>query len=131
MIEIGRTKIVAVRVRKPNGELVPAFNSDDTPVTKVVSDQIHRVTRSVLKGQFGCDKDRRLVVGLEAGDLLTLRPQGTRQQVSVEIMKVYEWVLHCRAVSTHMAKLREKKAAKNAARRKQRWKRDLRQPVKG
>ena len=129
MIEIGRSKIVAVRTRARDGKLKPAFNADNTPKTKVISDQIFRVTRNVLKGRFGCDKDRKLVIGLEAGDLLTLRPQGTRQQVAVELIKVYEWVLQCRAMSAHMNRMRERKAAKQQVRAERRWKHELRKAV--
>jgi hypothetical protein len=99
---------------------------DGTFRTKIVSDQVHRVTRATLKGHFGRDKDRKLVVGLEAGDLLTLRPQGTHQQVAVEIMKIYEWVIHCRAMNAHMNRMRERKAAKQQARIERR----LRRPIK-
>lgn len=128
MIEIGRTKIVAVRKRdKATKKLVAVFGAGDVPETRVVSDQVWRVTRHVLNGRFGPDRDRRLVVGFIQGDLLALRPQGTRQQVTVELKEVYEWVLHRKAMSTHMEKMRKRKEAKSIARAERR----LRRPLKG
>lgn len=128
MIEIGRTKIVAVRKRdKATKKLVPVHGAGDVPETRVVSDQVWRVTRNVLSGRYGPDRDRKLVVGFVQGDLLAMRPQGTRQQVTVELMEVYEWVLHRKAMIAHMNKMRERKAAKALARAERR----LRRPLKG
>ena len=117
MITIGHTKIVAVRRRdKATGKVVPVYENEQ-PVTRVEASEVWRVTRSALNGQFGPDRSRKLVVGFISGDLLALRPQGTRQQVNVELKEVYAWVLHRKAMSAHMEKMRERKAAKEAARR--------------
>lgn len=117
MIEIGTTKIRVVRKRdKTSGKLRPVFGPDDKSLTKIVSDEVWRITRGTLSGRYGRDRDRKLVVGFVQGDLLALRPQGTRQQVEVDLMEVYQWVLHRKAMTAHMLKLRERKAAKAQAR---------------
>lgn len=126
MIEIGTTKIRVVRKRdKTSGKLLPVFGADDKPLTKIVSDEVWRVTRGALSGRYGRDRDRKLVVGFVQGDLLALRPQGTRQQVEVDLMEVYQWVLHRKATTAHMLKLRERKAAKAQARIERRLRRPL------
>lgn len=126
MIEIGATKIRVVRRRdKVTKKLVPAHGPGDQILTKVVSDEVWRVTRGTLSGRYGRDRDRKLVVGFVQGDLLALRPQGTRQQVEVDLMEVYQWVLHRKAMTAHMQKLRERKAAKTQARIERRLRRPL------
>jgi len=127
MIEIGINRIRAMRKRdKTSGKLLAIFGADDKPLTKIVSDEVWRVTRGTLTGRYGRDRDRKLVVGFVQGDLLALRPQGTRQQVEVDLMEVYQWVLHRKATTAHMLKLRERKAAKTQARIERR----LRRPIK-
>ena len=117
MITIGINRIRAMRKRdKTSGKLLAIFGADDKPLTKIVSDEVWRVTRGTLTGRYGRDRDRKLVVGFVQGDLLALRPQGTRQQVEVDLMEVYQWVLHRKATTAHMLKLRERKAQRVAQR---------------
>lgn len=103
MIEIGRTRSVAVR-RKVAGRLQP------TGETKIVSRQIWAVTKDELGGHFGPDARRKLIVGLTDGDVLVMYPKGTRQRVSATLKDVYRFLIQCRANRTQLEKARERKA---------------------
>lgn len=121
MIEIGTRRTVVVKTRdKATRKLVPKFDELSRPVTKTVSDRVRRVTREELGGQFGPDKHRKLVVELVEGDLLTLRPQGTRQEVTMEIKDVYRYLLRCAAAKKVLEKARERKIAKQARKERER-----------
>jgi len=117
MIEIGKRRIRQVKTRdKKSGKLVQKFDALDQPITTVVSDKVLRVTREELGGAFGKDKRRKLVVGLEAGDVITLRPQGTRQLVQLKLVDVYRFALRCSAQRKVLEKARERKITKQAQR---------------
>jgi len=123
MIEIGLSRERTVRVRKtlPDGKrvLVPKFDGQDNPITQIVAQEVTRVTRESLDGSFGCDRGRKLVVSLKAGDLLVLRPHKTRQEVSAPFDEIYRWMLQRKANVLHLQKAREtkaKRAVKRAAR---------------
>lgn len=128
MIEIGATRIVAVR-RRQGGKLVPIFSGKDEPLTKVMASEVFRVTRGVLNGSFGRDRNRKLVVGLVAGDLLSLRPQGTRQEVTVALADIYAWVLRSRSQRQQLEKARERKAKLDAQRAERRARAEARRKV--
>lgn len=115
MIEIGKTRQIVIRTKR-GGKLVPVHDAQDRPLTRIVAAEVQRVTRENLGGMFGPDANRRLVVGLRAGDLLTLRPQGTRQEVAVSLKDVYRWALQARANRQLLERARDAKARKDAAR---------------
>lgn len=115
MIEIGKTRIVPVRT-KSGGKLFTVYDEQDKPVTKVVASEVCRVTRETLGGNFGTDQNRRLVVSLKAGDILSLRPQGTRQEVTVALKDVYRWAIQARANRALLEKARAAKARKQELR---------------
>lgn len=128
MIEIGSTRIIPVR-RRQGRHLVPVLGPDGQPETRPVASEVLRVTREVLGGHFGLDRNRKLVVGLRNGDLLSLRPQGTRQEVQVPLADVYAWALRSRALNAQLKKARERKAIldqKRAERRQAAYTRKLR-----
>ena len=77
-----------------------------TPLNKPV----HRVTRGALDDKHGADKARRLVATLADGDLLILRPQGTRRPESLSLFDVYEMAIRYRVNCARLEKAREKKA---------------------
>ncbi len=85
---------------------------------------LRRVTRSALERHFCRDAGRKLVVSLRAGDLLELRPKGTRQAVTARLADIYAWMLRSQAVHRRMTNLRERKARKE----QQRAERRLRHP---
>ncbi len=77
---------------------------------------------------FGPDRGKRLVVTITpnpSGDLLSLRPEKTQRTETVALSDVYRWAIQCRVNAVSMAKLREKKAKKAAAKAEAKWKRSL------
>jgi len=113
MITIGQAALKPVRRRdKATGKLVPVFDAGSQPVTRIVSNEVVRVTRDILGGSFGPDRNRKLVVKLAAGDVLVLWPQGTRQKVSIEISQVYRQALQYKAQVAMLEKARKRKAQK-------------------
>lgn len=89
---------------------------------------VSRRTGTELGGQFGTDHGRPLVVTLtpnSEGDLITLRPLGTRRQESVRVEDVYQWILRCKAARAQLDRARaalerareRKRARQEAARR--------------
>jgi hypothetical protein len=120
MIEIGKTKIVPVRTRTKGKDGKVKFHikhgPDGQPETKVVNADVWRVCRDPLGGLYGRDKHRRLVVGLVAVDQIILYPQGTRQEVRVNLKDIYAWALRSRALRSQLERARERKDKLKAAR---------------
>jgi hypothetical protein len=79
-----------------------------TPLTK----PCRRVTRGALDWHFGKDSGRRLVAELAPGDLLTLRPLGTRRPETVSLFDVHAWAIRCRVNHALLEKARAAKATK-------------------
>jgi hypothetical protein len=111
MIIIGAKRQRPVRKRE-NDKLVPVFDQHDQPVMKLVASEVVRVTRQPLGGHFGLDKSRRLVVALRDGDILELRPEGTRQASRMAIADIYAYMLRCESNRRQLEKARSRKAAK-------------------
>lgn len=86
-----------------------------TPLDKP-SRSVTRLTEGELGGQFGKDKRRRLTVCLAFGDIVILRPHGTRRSECVRLIDLYSYALRCKANKAQMERLRERKAKKEAAR---------------
>jgi len=122
MIVIGSKKLRAVKKRH-NGKLVPVFDERDQPVTRLVASEVVRVTREPLGGCYGRDKRRRLVVALRDGDLLELRPEGTRQASSMKLSDVYAYMLRCAANIRVLERARKRKASKSRQRESARMRR--------
>ncbi len=81
---------------------------------------------------FGPDRGKRLVVTITpnpSGDLLTLRPEKTQRTETVALSDVYRWAIQCRVNAVTMAKLREKKAKKAAAKIERARQREIRRPI--
>ena len=64
-----------------------------TPLLKTV----FRETSGALTGAYGPDRGRKLIAGLAPGDLVEMRPKGTRRAVRVSIFDVYRYAVACRA----------------------------------
>ncbi len=79
------------------------------------------ITRGTLGGQFGRDKNHRLVVVLAAGDVIAMRPAKTKRTVTGTAQDVYRYLLRC-AVNAfhHKVKDYKKTMSLKAARRKAR-----------
>jgi len=127
MIEIGKQKTKAVRYRVKvvdNGTIKYKLHTRTEPsgeaVTRVTSDEVWRVTREVLGGAFGRDRARKLVVGFVAPDLLSLRPQGTRQEVKLQLVDVYRFALRCAANRKQLELARVRKEKKDRERERRR-----------
>lgn len=70
-----------------------------------------RMTRAVLGGAFGTDKKHELVVGLEAGDIISFRPARTQRKVTATAVQLYRAVLQWQANVANLEKARARKAA--------------------
>lgn len=82
-----------------------------TPLRKPVS----RKTTTELGGQFGPDRGRPMVVTLTpnpGGDLLGIRPLGTRREESVRLEDVYQWIIRFRAANAQLDRARAVRARK-------------------
>lgn len=91
---------------------------------------VRRVTRGALDHCYGSDRGRRLVVSLEVGDLITLRPAGTRRSETISAFDVYRYAMMCRVNRARLEKAREKKAKMDQRRREQRLVREARRELK-
>ena len=116
MNEIGKARIVTVRVKGDDGKLRVKTGPSGQPEVKIVAGDIWRQTRNTLGGQFGRDKHRKLVVGLVAVDQLALYPKGTRQEVRVNLKDIYAWALRSQALRTLLERARAKKERIKASR---------------
>jgi len=99
----------AIRQKGKGLKFVPKLDAQGQPETKLVANEVTRVTRDGLPGHFCRDKHRRLVVRLCDGDVLELRPQGTRQRVSATLFDIYGWMLRSIADKKRMEVLRKRK----------------------
>ena len=54
---------------------------------------MYRVTSGALDGSHGVDRGRKLVAGLAIGDLIEIRPQGTRRTVRLSIYDAYRYAI--------------------------------------
>jgi hypothetical protein len=79
-----------------------------TPLDKPV----RRKTRGSLGYGYGSDTGKQLIVSLDAGDVITIRPSGTRRTEVVSIHDVYHWAIRSRCQRAVLEKARAKKAAK-------------------
>lgn len=131
MIEIGKKRTKILRVLQKNGDGKRLFVQKTGPngeaETTLVANEPVRVTRNVLDGHFCCDRGRKLVVKLKDGDLLELRPCGTRHSATASLFDIYAWMLRSAADKVKMARLREIKAKKELKRAE----RALRRPLRG
>lgn len=95
-----------------------------TSLTKPVT----RKSDAELDGSFGPDRNKRIVVTIHPGGLLTLRPERTRRAETVALIDVYRFAIRSRVNRTHLEKARErkeKKAIRLAAQRQARAERKL------
>jgi hypothetical protein len=117
MIEIGITRLVVIKTKdKRTGKLVPKKGADGKPEQKLKEASVWRVTRNTLGGHFGCDHNRKLVVGLVSVDQIVFRPQGTRQEVRLNVTDAYRIALHRKANLVVLERARNRKLAKQHCR---------------
>lgn len=73
---------------------------------------VRRLTVETLGSEHGCDRGKKLIVSLEPGDLIALRPQRSQRVQTIRILDVYRYAIVCKANAAKMEKLREKKRKK-------------------
>lgn len=88
------------------------LRKSDGEIERMVDSPARAVTRDVLGAAFGLDKARRLVVSLERGDLVCLRPSGTRRVYRCEAKDLFHWLLRCEANRLTLERARDKKQRK-------------------
>jgi len=78
-----------------------------------------RLTRGALDGSHGADRGRQLVAEFAPGDLLVLRPHGSRRPVKVSLFDAYRFAVRCRvaAIERRFKELRKSGVGRAAARR--------------
>jgi len=93
---------------------------------------VRRVSNSKLSASHGRDKNRRIVVTLFPGnggsvpDLIQLKPQRLKMARAISMEDLWVYLIKCEANQTKMAKLRDRKAKKEASRAERARKRRLR-----
>lgn len=88
-------------VRNGQGEIV---EFKDSPA--------QAITHEALGPFFLRDKDHKLIVSLEAGDLICCRPSGTRRVQRITARDLYRYLLHLEANRLTLEKARDRKARK-------------------
>jgi hypothetical protein len=71
-----------------------------------------RKTRGTLPAYFGIDRNKHLIVSLEAGDLICLRIAGTQRVKKISAFDVYHYVIRKESLAIQLEKAREKKTKK-------------------
>jgi hypothetical protein len=95
-----------------------------TALTKPVT----RKADVALDGSFGPDRDKRIVVTIHPGGLLTLRPERTRRAETIALLDVYRFAIRCRVGRGQLEKARaakERKALRLARQRQERAEKQL------
>ena len=90
---------------------------------------VRRMTRGALSEAYGPDRGRKLVASLEAGDLLVMRPTGTRRPETISLFDVYHYALMSRVNCLRLEKARAKKAKLAERRAALKWKRTTSRPA--
>jgi len=96
-----------------------------TPLNKPV----RRKTRITLGWGYGSDTGKPLIVTLESsseGDMLKVRPLGTRREEVVRIEDIYHWAIRSRCQRKVLEKARAKKEVIRIKRQAAEYKRRLR-----
>lgn len=133
MIEIGRIKVIKVRVKNAAGTLVPKLDADGKQEERVKADEIWRETKDVLGRTYGSkERGRKLVAGLVDGDCLVLYPKGTRRTERASLFDIFQWMIRTRALSAQLQKARNTKKAREHSRQMAKLRRTelrLRKPI--
>lgn len=98
-----------------------AKRDESGEIVAMVDCPAQAVTREACGGSFGADSKRRLVVSLEAGDLVCVRPQRTKRVYRVAAKDLFHWLLRSEANLLALARARDVKArrAERLARQRQ------------
>lgn len=89
----------------------------------------------ILSASHGRDRNRRFVITLCPGngddtpDLIKLRLARTHRSRAIALEDLWVYLIKCEVNQKVMAKLREKKAAKEAKKKQRQWNTELRRPL--
>lgn len=83
--------------------------------------RVQRVTRGALDGSYGPDRGRPLVASFNVGDVIELRPLGTRRGVRLSLFDTYRYAVRCQvaAVERRAKELQKTNGGRLASARKQ------------
>lgn len=95
---------------RPFGHTRPIRDGDGAIIGTVASPAKAR-TLAPLGTGHGPDSRKRLVVSLERGDIISLRPERTRRCAVIPAGELYTWLLRIQA-EKHAAEKKAKRAAK-------------------
>jgi hypothetical protein len=96
---------------KSFGHMRPIRN-DDGQITGSKLSPVKARTLDTLGRAYGIDHDKRLVVSLEAQDIIALRPERTTRTLRIAAKDLYAHILRIEANAGQLAKARAKKEAK-------------------
>lgn len=71
-------------------------------------------TIGTLPANFGTDRNKRLVLTCQPGDVISLRPEHTHRELTITAIDLYTHLIRCQANQEHLAKARDRKARKAA-----------------
>ena len=77
-------------------------------IVRTIPSPVCAITHNELGGQFGRDRNRRVIFTLEAADVVAMRPAGTTRTLRVEARDMYRWALQAAALNC-LRKVREYK----------------------
>lgn len=88
-----------------------------TPITRrnakgEVLPPTSRVTDQPYRGMMADARGRRLIVSLLTGDMISIRPQGTRRVEYGNLSDIYDRLLRSRVLSERMQKINHKKRSR-------------------
>jgi len=96
---------------------------DDGTIARVLYSPAKARTKDQLGYGFGPDKDKRLIVSLDTGDLITVRPERTQRSLAINARDLWHYLNRCQCNRNQLERARarkERKAARLAALRQQR-----------
>ncbi len=72
-----------------------------------------RVTNNIYAGTYNDARGRKLVIKLMPGDVIAVKPAGTRRWEYVTMSALYDRLLRCRVLGDQMIKLNNKRRRKS------------------
>lgn len=88
---------------------------------------VRRQTIGALDCSFGSDRGKRLVVSLEQGDLIAIKPARAKagRTERISLFDLYRMAIRIRVNRAQLDKAREKLAKQKAAKAEAKWKRSI------
>lgn len=80
-------------------------------ITGHIEAPVKAITVDPLGGAFGADKERRLIVILESGDVIRFKLQGSPRSITVLAKDAYRMAIDAEARKVHMARMSQRKVA--------------------